>query len=540
MKSASKISRFSQGFWALLVILGLGTLCPCLLGAQAVRIGNGDEPQGLDPHLVSGIPASRILAALFEGLVRLDPKTLEVLPAAAQSWSVSDDGTVWTFDLHPRASWSDGRQLTAQDFVFSFRRMLTPSLAASYASNLHVIKGARAYHAGESTDPSTLGVKAIDPQTLEITLEKALPYFLELIQHTAWYPVPEHVIQKWGPVNLPNQEWTRAGRLVGNGPFRLTKWTTNHVIRVEAHPHYHTGPAPLTPALEFFPIANFYTEERAFADQILHVTNNLPSERIPRLISKNDPTLQLSPDFGVYYLSLNTTVPPLNDPRVRRALSHAIDRGSIVRDIRMRGERIATHLSPPVFDHYHPPEGPDYNPQLARELLAEAGFPGGQGFPVLKYLFNTSETHRPIAARIQTYWKDQLGITIELVNRDWKAVLKSRSESDFEILRSGWIGDYHDPITFLDLFTSNSTQNFGGWQNPDYDQALAESFTLINDPEARAAALSRAESILLESSPLIPIFFYNRAYLLSPDLQGWFDNVMNIPPWRTLHLSTRP
>lgn len=500
---------------------------------RTVRVGNGDEPQGLDPHQVSGLPAARILETLFEGLVRMDPQSLEILPAAAIHWSVSDDGLVWTFRLHPEASWSDGRALTAEDFVFSFRRILNPNLGASYASNLFCIEGAEAVNRGGQPLDS-LGVRAISPDQLEIRLAHPVPYFLQLIQHVAWYPVPHHILVRWGGTDTPDQEWTRPGRLVGNGPFILTDWRTNHYIRVEPNPRYRTGPAAVAPAIEFYPLQNFYSEERAFESGILQVTKNIPGERVQELLRAADPGLVVEPDFGVYYLALNTRIPPLDRPAFRRALALAIDRERIVRDIRQRGERIAAHLTPPVFDDYHPPQLFRFDPEAARDALRAAGYADPGAVPAFEYLFNTSETHRPIAEAIQSMWREVLGIEVSLVNRDWKAVLADRRAGNFAVLRSGWLGDYYDPVTFLGLYTTNATQNFGGWSDPEYDTAIRTAQT-SGDRAIRLQALTTAETILLREAAVIPIFFYNRAYRIDPALKGWHGNVLNIGSWRTVH-----
>ncbi len=521
-------------------ILGLVTGSPAISKPAVenpsdltVRVGNGEEPQGLDPHQVSGLPAGRILETLFEGLVRIDPKTLRILPAAAVAWEVSENNLVWTFQLHPEATWSDRKKLTADDFVFSFRRILSPGLAASYASNLFCIEGAEAFNQG-LTGPDGLGVRALAPDRLEIRLAHPVPYFLQLIQHVAWYPVPRHVLETWGGIDIPDQEWTRPGRIVGNGPFVLTEWRTNHFIRVERNPHYRTGSPTLAPAIEFYPLQNFYAEERAFDSGILQVTNNIPGERVQDLLRRGDPSLVIEPDFGVYYLTLNTRVPPLDDPAFRRALFLSIDRDRIVRDIRQRGERIATHLTPPVFTDYMPPSGPSFDPDAARAALRASEYGDGRKVPPVAYLFNTSETHRPIAEAIQSMWRETLGVEVTLVNRDWKAVLADRRAGQFAVLRSGWLGDYYDPLTFLGLHTTDATQNFGGWGHPGYDAAIRTART-SGDPDTRMKAFAKAESILMEEAAVIPIFFYNRAYRIDPKLEGWHGNVLNIGSWRTVH-----
>ena len=492
---------------------------------QILRQGNGSELQSLDPHIVTGVPESRVLRALFEGLVALDPETLEPVPAAARSWEVSPDGKTYRFHLDPDGRWSNGDPVRAKDFAESFERMLTPALGGGYASQLFVIRGARGFHAGE-VDFGAVGVRAVEPLTLEIVLEHPVPYFLSLLVNPPWFPLHRESVEAEGSWLSRDSQWTRPGNMVSNGPYRLAEWRLNDFLRVSRNPH-HRAPErfPLDEIL-FFPIPNIYTEERAFLDGLLDVTAIVSPQRIRHYLEGRDPgLLQVEPDLGVYYLLLNTRVPPLDDVRVRRALSLALERGSISRDIRKRGEPPARHFTPPGIAAYRPPDVLAEDPEAAAELLAEAGFGPGDPFPVLPFLFNTSETHRPIAEAIQSLWKRRLGIEIELVNKEWKSSLAARSRRDFAIARAGWLGDYLDPETFLGLWTSESTNNFSGWSHPEYDRLMEEAARLPAGPE-RHRVLEAAERILLEEVPVIPVFFYNRAYLLSNRVKGWPTNIL--------------
>lgn len=493
---------------------------------RILRRGNGAELLSLDPHVVTGLPEARVLRALFEGLVALDPGTLEPVPAAAESWEVLRDGTLYRFHLDPGGRWSNGDPVRAEDFAASIRRILAPALGAPYASQLFVVRNARAFHEGRIDDPARLGVRATEPLVLEIELEAPAPYFLSLLVNPPWFPVHRGSVEAAGSWTSRNAEWIRPGKLVSNGPYRLSEWRLNDYLRVVRNTHFRDPGAFPLDEIYFFPISNTYAEERAFLDGLLDVTAIVSPPRIRHYLEGEDPgVLRVEPDLGVYYLLLNTDVPPLDDPKVRQALSLALDRGAISRGIRKRGEPPARHFTPEGIGGYEPPDRVRADPGEARRLLAEAGYPGGEGFPALSYLFNTSETHRPIAEAIQAMWKRRLGIDIELVNKEWKSYLAARTNRDFTIARAGWLGDYLDPDTFLGLWTTGSTNNFSGWSHPEYDRLMAEAARLPAGEE-RNRLLAAAESILLEELPVIPVFFYNRAYLLSPRVENWPTNIL--------------
>ncbi|MGE9290868.1 MAG: peptide ABC transporter substrate-binding protein [Puniceicoccales bacterium] len=493
---------------------------------QILRRGNGSELQSLDPHIVTGVPEARVLRALYSGLVALDSSTLETIPATALSWEVLDQGTRYRFHLDPDARWSNGDPVQAQDFQQSIQRILTPALGAGYASQLFVLENARDYFNGGIEDFTEVGVKVLDPLTLELSLEAPTPYFLSLLVNPPWFPVHRPSIEAEGSWTSRNSEWAKPGKLVSNGPYQLSEWRLNDYLRVTRNPHFPRPEDFPLDEIVFFPIPNIYTEERSFLDGLIDVTAIVSPQRIRFYLEGEDPgVLQIEPDLGVYYLLLNTTVPPLDDVRVRQALSLSLERSSISRDIRKRGEPPAAHFTPTGIAGYNPPAVLQENTETARQLLAEAGYDADHPLPPLPLLFNTSETHRPIAEAIQALWKNRLGVEIQLVNKEWKTYLNDRQRRDFTIARAGWLGDYLDPETFLGLWTSDSTNNFSGWSNPEYDSLLAQAAQLPSSPQ-RNDLLAAAEEILLNEVPIIPIFFYNRAYLLSPRVKNWPTNIL--------------
>lgn len=505
---------------------------------RILRIGNHTEPAELDPHLIRGLPEFRIVWALSEGLVALHPSTLETIPAAARRWEVSDDGLTYRFHLQPDGRWSNGDPVEAEDFVFAFRRVLRPEVASPYASLLFVLRNAQRFHEGIIRDFEAVGVRARSPLVLELELEHPVPYFLRILNLPVWHPVHPPTIRAFDPGGGKATGWSRPFHHVGNGPFQLESWRLNQRIDLRRNRHYWNADRVRLDGLAFFPISNAYTEERAFRAGLIDVTGGIPPEKVEQLIETGDPYLQIAPDFGVYYFGFNTQEPPLDDPRVRKALSLVVDRAVVTDNIRRRGESIAHHFTPPGIEGYHPPSVVRRDHERARKLLADAGFPGGSGFPRLRLLFNTSETHRPISEALQAMWVRELGIHIVLENTEWRTYLERRSRGDFQIIRAGWIGDYLDPTTFLDLWRSDSTHNHYGWSNRDYDRLLDEA-AAVGDPERRMQKLAEAERLFLEDDVVIPIFFYNRAFLKSPAVRNWPMSLLTYPHYQEIDLQRR-
>lgn len=501
------------------------------------RRGNGDEPQDLDPHLVTGLLEHRILTALFEGLTKIDPETLEPVPATADSWEVSDDGLVYTFHLRNDAAWSDGAPVTAHDFLYGWQRILTPKLASEYYYMLFCLKNAEAFYAG--TAPfADVGAKALDDHTLEVTLEHATPYFLAMQIHYSWFPVQKATIEKYGAMDERGTKWTRAGNLVSNGPFTLVEWTPNKVIRVEPNPHYWNRAALKLKGVEFYPISSNQTEERSFRTGDLHVTETIPLNKIEVYLKDEPDKIHLDPAFGTYFYRFNCTRKPFDDPRVRKALALAVDRRQVVEHVTKGKEIPSGHLTPPGTG-YTPPDGVGYDLEQARRLLAEAGFPNGQGFPKVDLLYNTMESHREIAQAIQHMWKRDLNIEIGLVNQDWKVYLNSLNKLDYDLARSSWYGDYLDPNSFLDCFITGGGNNRTGWSSPRYDALIAQA-SVERDPEKRNAIFFEAESILLDELPILPIYTYTNKYLKDSALKGWHPNVLGYTDYTTLYFEPEP
>ncbi len=504
--------------------------------AQELYVGIGAEPATLDPHLAVGVPEFKVLLALFEGLVKRDAKTLEIKPAVARSWEISEDATTYTFHFDPDARWSNGDRVTPEDFRFSIERILNANLGSSYAKMLFPLRKGEAYHRGEVEDFDEVGVRILDPYTLELTLEYPLAYFLDLLAHGAWYPVHPPTILAYGNDNPHDRlaRWTRPGRLVGNGPFQLAEWRLNAALVVRPNPYFRAADQVRLNEIHFHPI-QADAEERAFRNGFLHYTSTVPPHRVQWYQTNQPEDIRFDTYLGTYYFMFNTLTPGLEDPRVRRALSLSIDREAITRAILRGGQKPAYHFTPPDTAGYTSPSTVPHDPERARELLAEAGFPGGAGFPEIEFLYNTSDAHRSIALAVQQMWRRELGIDIRLYNVEWGVYLARRRNRDFEMMRAGWIGDYNDPSTFLDLFTAGSSNNFSGWSDDVYDEAIRASRRTL-DPEQRAAYFARAEEILLREGPVIPVYFYVNSLLIDPAVGGHHPNVLDYHPYQHLYL----
>ena len=502
---------------------------------QVLHRGIGEDVSTLDPHLATQANDYTVISALLEGLVSEDPVDLHPVPGVAASWEVSTDGLVYTFHLRADARWSDGAPVTAQDFIDSFQRVLTPSLGADNASLLYVVRGAREFNEGRLADFAQVGFAAPDPRTLRITLAQPTPQFLSLLNQQAWFPVPRRVIEKSGPFAQRGNPWAQAGSFVGNGPFVLEEWRPGQEIVVAKSPTYWDAASVRLSEIHFHAIDSLDAEERAFRTGQLHVTEALPPARIDAWHRDAPQMLRIDPLLGTYFYRFNLTRPFLKNKKVRRALALAIDRTAIVEKLLRGGQLPAGTLTPPGIAGYTPPRGLRTDFAEARQLLAEAGYPGGQGLPTFELLFNSSETHQLIAEAVQEMWHRELGVNAHLVNEELKSTLDARRTGDFQILRSVWIADYADPTSFLDIFRSGNGNNFTGWHNAGYDHLLDQAGQTA-DPAARNTLLHSAETLLLSDVPIIPVYFYTHVFLIQPSVKGWHPTLLDHHPYKYVYL----
>jgi oligopeptide transport system substrate-binding protein len=495
------------------------------------------DPTDLDPHLITILPGINVASALFEGLVAEDPVDLHPVPGVAESWEISADTLTYTFHLRAGARWTNGEPVTAQDFVASCRRALSPALGATNLEFVDPVRNARAYRTGQLTDFAQVGVTAPDARTLRIQLEHPAPYFLSLLTNPIWFPVYLPALEKCGSPTARDNRWMRPATFVGNGPFTLKEWNPGTLILVEKSPTYWDAATVRLRAIRFIPATSVDTEERAFRAGQLHITEALPLARLDVYRHENNPALTVSPFLDTYFYRLNVTRPILSETKVRRALSLAVDR-RMINDTILRGQqRPAYAFTPPdCTPGYTPPALAVSDPVAARALLAEAGYPGGKGLPPLELLINISGNHQIIAEAVQAMWRRELGADVRIVSMEYSAALEQRRNLAYQILRSDWSADYPDPKAFLEIFGSNAESNHTGWKNEAYDTLLAEADRTA-DSAARFALLQHAETILLEESPLIPIYHLSTVRLVHPAVRGWHPTLLDHHPYKYVWLS---
>lgn len=485
-------------------------------------VGNGAEPQSLDPAKIQGVPEHRINLSLFEGLVGYDPKTATAIPGVAESWEISEDGTVYTFHLR-KTEWSDGTPITAQTFVDSWRRMLAPETAAQYAYMITmIVKGAEEYNTGKA-DASAVAVKAVDDMTFEVQLTGPAPYALDMMAHYAFNPVPMHIIDKYGT------DWVKPGNLVGNGPFVLESWVPQEKLTVLPNEKYWNKENVHLSRITFLPIEDMNTAFEKYKAGEIDWNYGIPTPRLDEV--KVLPDYQGDPQNGTYYYILNVKRPPLNDVRVRKALAMALNNQEIVDKVTRAGQIATTSMVPPMAG-YTPVKGSAYDPEGARKLLAEAGYPGGKGFPSITVIYNTNDGHKLIAEYVQEAWKNALGISINIQNLEWKTFLDVRHQHDFDICRAGWVGDYQDPNNFLELFITGGGNNDGEYSSARFDGLVRKAGTMKSGKE-RFNTLHDAESVLItEDQGVLPIYSYVSQHLIdTTKWEGWYPNVSDVHPY---------
>ena len=499
--------------------------------------GNGAEPKSLDPQRATGVTENKIISSLIEGLIAYHP-TDDTLPepGVAESWEPNEDASVWTFKIRDDAFWSNGDPVTARDFVYSYQRMLDPAFPGEYAQMLYQLRNGEAYKTGEITEFSKVGVSAVDDKTLRMELVGPTPYFLDMLKHYSWYPVhPATIEAHGGPLDLSG-EWTLPGNFVGNGPFVLEDWLPNQYIRVVKSPTYWDREMMRLNEIYFYSVEDVNTEKRMFDSGLLHTTSTVPTNDIPILRETRPDIIHIDPYLGTYFYRLNVTRAPLDNPLVRKALNLSIDRQAVVDKVTLGGQTPTRAYVPAGFNDYPTPDLISYDPERARTLLAEAGYPGGEGFPELYLLFNTSEGHRKIAEAVVDMWNTNLGINMQLENKEWKVYLDAQTHLDYDVSRSGWIGDYMDPVTFLEMFTTGNGNNDTGWSDARYDELIHKAFRSPNQ-EAHYASLLEAENILLDELPIVPVYWYTRIYLQDPRVRNWNPKLLDNRPYKYIYLS---
>jgi oligopeptide transport system substrate-binding protein len=494
---------------------------------QIFRVNNTAEPESLDPGIVTGVPEHRILSNLFEGLTTTDPKDLSPRPGMAASWTVSRDGLVYTFTLRD-ARWTDGKPVTAQDFVYAWERILNPKTGAKYAQQLYYLKNGEEYNKGRLTDFGQVGVKALDAKTLQVTLRCPTAYFLDLTSFYTLYPVPRWAIEAHG------KDWVKPGKIVSNGPFRLVSWVPQKELVLEKNPQHWDAATVKLQKVVFLPTDDINTAYKQFLARDSDWLPTVPAAQIESARSR--PEYYVSPYLGTYYFRFNVTKAPVSDVRVRKALSLAVDRQLLTKFVTKSGEIPHAGFVPGGLRGYEGSTGSGFDAVSAKKLLAEAGYPDGKGFPRVELLYNTSDLHRVITQAVQQMWKEQLGIHVDLVNLEWKVYLARQGSLDYQIARAGWIGDYVDPNTFLDLWVTGGGNNQTGWSSKRYDDLIGQAACKLVNAKDRMRALQEAERLLLEEAPILPLFTYVNKGMLSRRVKGWYPNILDLHPLKSISL----
>ncbi len=471
---------------------------------------NGAEPPSLDPSLSEDTTSHNILIALFDGLLIYDPKTNDGIPGVAESFDISKNGTVYTFHLR-KSTWSDGVAITAQTVVDSWLRTLNPDTASPYAWLMGMaVEGADAYNSGDA-GPEAVKIRAVDEYTFEATMVGPVPYVTSMLPHSVFAILPLHVIEKYG------EKWVLPGNMVSNGAYTLEEWKPQEVLTVVKNPKYWDADKVTIDKIVYNPSDDNTTRLNMYlAGEGDWLNGGLPPDQLDAMKIRDD--YQNVPMLGTYFYEFNHTEAPFNNVKLRKALAMAIDRQVLV-DRVSRGGQTPTDVVVPNMAGYTSPEGNHYNVEAAKKLLAEAGYPGGQGFPKVTILYNTSEGHKKIAEYVQQQWEENLGITMDIENAEWKTVLARGKKQDFQILRMGWIGDYLDPNTFLELFQTDAGQNYGKYSNTEFDALIQEAARMPAGAE-RTAKLKKAEGIFItQDQGIIPIYHYTNINMI--DLNKW-------------------
>ncbi|WP_297439200.1 peptide ABC transporter substrate-binding protein [uncultured Clostridium sp.] len=516
---------------AMAVAISTSTLVACGSDGAAPSGGGADkgqhliynmgaDPKTLDPALNQEVQAGTAISNAFEGLMTLDENE-KAKPGVAKDFTLSEDGLVYTFNLRDNAKWSDGEPVTANDFKYAWTRALDPKTAAGYSYQLYYIKGAEDFNVNDGK-AEDLGIKVIDDYTLEVTLNSPTVYFPELMAFPAYFPVKEDVVSA-------NEGWAlKPETYVSNGPFKLTEWRQKDALVYSKNEHYWNKESVKLDTLEFRMIGDETTAYSEFKAGGLDMVDSIPPEEIDNAVKEGTGTIY--PQIGTYYYSVNVSGNDLShealrDPKVIEALSLAIDRESLVKNVTKGGQEPATSFVPSGIKgidgkpfskkEYIPAKG---DVEKAKKLLEEAGYPGGEGLPTFELMFNTEGAHSQIAQAVQGMWTG-IGVNVELKNQEWKVFQGTRTAKNYQIARDGWVGDFVDPITFLDLFGTDVGLNNPGYSNAEFDELLDKSKAEL-DPAVREGYLKDAEEILMNDMAIIPIYYYTQPKAMQKNVSG--------------------
>ncbi|MFM2483611.1 ABC transporter substrate-binding protein [Celerinatantimonas yamalensis] len=485
---------------------------------QDIVINNGSEPGSLDPQLIQGVPGSHIAMQQFEGLINQDANGATV-PGVAKSWD-NKDNKVFTFHLRDNAKWSNGKPVTAQDFVFAWRRLVDPKTASPYSYYLQLtgMENVDAIIDGKM-DPSKLGVKALDDHTLQVTLSHSVPYFVKMMANSSVFPVYPPVVEKWG------DKWTQPQHIVSNGAYKLSKWVVNSRIVLVRNPDYWNNKKTVINKVTFLPVSDQVAAMNRFMAGEIDMTYEVPNEQFKHLQKDYPNDLKVTGYLCNYYYDFNNKKPPFNDVRLRKALSYAINRDVITKYVTGKGEQPLYGFTPAATDGFTPPNlayahmTQAQRMAKAREWMKEAGYGKGGKQLDISILYNTSGNHKKIALAVAQMWKS-LGVKVTLENQEWKTFLQTRQNHQFTVARDAWCGDYNEASTFMTLMMTGNTQNNADYSDKAYDALMNKALNTADD-KARNALYTKAEDILVNDAPIAPIYSYVNARLVKPTVGGY-------------------
>ncbi|MEG0806504.1 MAG: peptide ABC transporter substrate-binding protein [Lachnospiraceae bacterium] len=543
MKRFKKVISVSL---VLVMVLSLVTACGDKKSGGTDRGKDGfnltvtiaSEPETIDPSLNSAMDAADYILHTFEGLMKFEPsgdgevKDTKVVEGQAESYEISEDQCTYTFHLRDNIKWSDGKKVKADDFVYAWRRLVNPKTASDYQSFINCVENAEAIVAGEK-DYTELGIEATDDKTVVIKLVAPCAYFLDLVAGAQLVPLREDIVDG-------NDSWTfEPDTYVSNGPFKMKEWNHDESLILEKNDNYYDKDAVTVDQLTFMLMADSNAILAGFQGGTLDMINQVPVDETTTMLA--DGSLKTLPMLGTYCAVFNVEKAPFDNPKVREAFSLAIDRNYICEKVTQTGEAPATGWVPAGIkskdasgnDSDFRADGGDYysvkpddyaaNCEKAKELLAEAGYPEGKGFPVVEYLYNTLDSHQKIYEALENMWSTVLGVTVTGSNQDWNVFLSTREAGEFQLARHGWIADFNDAMNFLDMFTTSSIDgnNYARWSNPDYDKAISAANVEV-DPAKRATILHDAEDLMMKDSIVAPLYFYQDKYSLKEGLSGMY------------------
>jgi oligopeptide transport system substrate-binding protein len=491
--------------------------------------GSAAEPESLDPHKTSTVYEAHVLRDLFQGLVMQD-KDANIIPGAAESWTVSDDGTVYTFKLRKDGVWSDGSPVTADDFVYSFHRLEDPATAAEYASMLYVVKGAEEFNTGKGK-AEEMGVKAVDPTTFEVTLKAPTPYFLEMLTHQSSYPVSKASIDKLG------DDWVKPGKLVSNGAYTLAEWVPNDHIKLVKNSKFWDADTVKIDVVNYIPTEDRSSAMKRFEAGEMDSYDDLPTEQLADLKAKFGDQVRVGPYLGTYYFAIKTDKAPWDNVELRNAISMAIDRDFLAEKVWQNSMLPGYSMVPPGIEGYTPAKAKYADmSQIDREdeakkILEKLGYTPEHPLK-MQIRYNTSENHKNTAVAIQEQLKP-LGVEVTLLNTDTKTHYEFlEQKGDYDVARAGWIADYKDPETFLGITRKASGNNYSSYNSPEFEKAMDKAAADGGKPEQRMKDLEAAERILVDDVGNIPLLYYSYHNIVSPKIHGFEDNVMDVHPSR--------